>query len=95
MSDTHRSSSPAAMEGRGACDHNSAVRASGSAPALPLSVRAASGVALPVPPDPVANYGAPQRHNSLEPMIAAIRAIRKRTDRDQAILLASVAVRGE
>jgi hypothetical protein len=84
---TASSLASAPMEGKGAYNRNSAVQEAGSAPAVPLFEQAARLVALPAMPEliVIADYGASQGHNSFAPMAVAIRALRERTDRDQAI----------
>ena len=84
---TASSLASAPMEGKGAYNRNSAVQEAGSAPAVPLFEQAARLVVLPAMPEliVIADYGASQGHNSFAPMAVAIRALRERTDRDQAI----------
>jgi len=69
---------------------SSRLQAAGLTPAIALFERAAQQVTLPKPPQPIviADYGAATGHNSLKPMSAAIGALRGRTRRDHAILLA-------
>jgi len=78
---------PAPMEGKGAYNRNSSVQEAGSSPAVPLLKRAARLAVLPAPPEAIVivDYGASQGHNSFGPMAVAIRALRERTPRDQAI----------
>jgi hypothetical protein len=87
MTGTASSLAPARMEGNGAYNRNSCVQEAGSAPAVPLFEQAARLAVLPAPPQPIviADYGSSQGHNSFDPMAAAIRALRERTNPDQAI----------
>jgi hypothetical protein len=87
MTRTESSLAPAPMEGEGAYNRNSYVQEAGSSLAVPLFEQAARLAVLPAPPETIviADYGASQGHNSFGPMAVAIRALRERTDRDQAI----------
>ncbi|WP_137391491.1 SAM-dependent methyltransferase [Rhodoligotrophos defluvii] len=77
----------APMEGHGAYNRSSSVQAAGSAPALPLFVRAAREVALPPGREwlLIADYGSSEGRNSLAPVAAAIPALRERTGAERAI----------
>jgi hypothetical protein len=65
-------------------------RAAGLGPAVKLLEAAAEVVPLPQAPQPIAiaDYGAASGHDSLLPISAAIRALRRRTRPDHAILVA-------
>src|SRR5262249_40091781 len=80
---------PAPMEGKGAYNRSSSVQATGSLPFVALLQRAAHVVALPPPPELVviADYGSSEGHNSLQPMAAAIRALRERIGHERAIFI--------
>lgn len=67
----------------------SRLQAAGLQPAVELFVRAAELVPLPEPPAPllIADYGAATAHNALLPIQAAIAAFRRRTPRDQPVLV--------
>ena len=80
MSGTEQAADAAPMEGHGAYNRSSAVQAAGYAPALPLWAQAAGQVPILAEPGPllIADYGASQGRNSLEPMATAIRALRAR-----------------
>ena len=69
---------------------SSRLQAAGLLPAVALFEQAAAEVPLPTPPQPIviADYGAATGHNSLKPMSAAIKALRRRTRHDHAILVA-------
>jgi SAM dependent carboxyl methyltransferase len=75
------------MEGHGAYNRSSRVQATGSSLAVPLFEKAARKVQLTSPPDPVviADYGSSEGHNSLEPLTAAISALRQRIGPERAI----------
>ncbi len=68
------------MEGKGAYNRSSRVQAAGSLPAVPLLVQAARAVPLPPPSQVVniADYGASEGRNSMQPMAQAIQAFRER-----------------
>ena len=80
MGGTGQAAGAAPMEGHGAYNRSSAVQAAGYAPALPLLAEAARQVPVLAEPGPVliADYGASQGRNSLEPMATAIRTLRGR-----------------
>jgi hypothetical protein len=80
---------PAPMEGKGAYNRSSSVQAVGSLPAVALLERAARGVALPLPPEPVfiADYGSSEGHNSLVPIAAALGMLRERVGNERAIFV--------
>jgi len=69
---------------------SSRLQAAGLARAIALFERAAEQVPLPAPPQPIviADYGAANGHNSLKPISAAIKVLRRRTRHDHAILVA-------
>jgi hypothetical protein len=75
------------MEGHGVYNRSSRVQAAGLSPAVPLFVQAAESVPLAAAPQPVivADYGSSEGHNSLEPIAAAITALRKRVWPERAI----------
>jgi SAM dependent carboxyl methyltransferase len=77
------------MEGKGAYNRSSSVQAVGSLPAVALLERAARGVALPSPPEPVfiADYGSSEGHNSLVPIAAALGILRERVGNERAIFV--------
>jgi hypothetical protein len=77
------------MEGKGAYNRSSSVQAVGSLPAVALLERAARGVALPSPPEPVfiADYGSSEGHNSLVPIATALGLLRQRVGNDRAIFV--------
>ena len=66
------------------------LQAAGLQSAIELFVAAAAEVAVPRPPQPIviADYGASTAHNSLLPVCAAIAALRRRTPKEQPILVA-------
>lgn len=68
----------------------SRLRAAGLTPAIALFESAAAQVPLPEGSQPIviADYGAANGHNSLRPISAAIRVLRRRTRHDHAILVA-------
>ena len=77
------------MEGKGAYNRSSSVQAVGSLPAVALLERAARGVALPSPPEPlfIADYGSSEGHNSLVPIAAALGVFRERAGNERAIFV--------
>jgi hypothetical protein len=87
MTSTTTSAAPAPMEAHGAYNRNTGVHAAGSSPAIPLFEEAARRVALADAPEPVtiADYGASEGHTSLQPLSAAIRALRERIGADRAV----------
>jgi hypothetical protein len=68
---------------------SSRLQAAGLPPAVALFEQAAEQVPLPAPPQPIviADYGAATGHNSLKPISAAIKVLRRRTPHDHAILM--------
>jgi hypothetical protein len=78
---------PAPMQGKDAYNRNSYVQEAGTSPAVPLFEQAARVAILPASPETIviADYGSSQGHNSFGPMAAVIRALRGRTNPDQAI----------
>lgn len=68
----------------------SRLQAAGLQSGIELFVSAARSVPLPAPPQPIviADYGASTGHNSLVPVTAAIAALRARTPKEHAILIA-------
>lgn len=87
MEDASTFVKPVVMEGHGAYNRHSQVQASGSSPAVPLLERAAASVAIPPLPQVlvIADYGSSQGHNSLAPLQAAIKVLRRRVWRERAI----------
>ncbi len=75
------------MEGDGAYNRSSSVQEHGASPALPLFLAAAEAVPLADGPEPIviADYGASEGRNSLEPIRTAITALRHRIGSDRAI----------
>lgn len=75
------------MEGHGGYNRSSRVQAAGSSPALPLLEQAARIVTLAEAPTPIviADYGASEGRNSLDPMAVAIGALRDRVGPERAI----------
>jgi salicylate 1-O-methyltransferase len=69
---------------------NSRLQAAGLRPAIALFERAAEVVPLPRAPQPIviADYGASTGHNSLLPVGAALGVLRKRTGREQSVMVA-------
>lgn len=92
MTSTASSITPAPMEGKGAYNRNSYVQQAGFSPAVPLFERAARLAILPPPRDAIviADYGSSQGHNSFGPIAVAIRALRERTEPDQAISIVHI-----
>jgi SAM dependent carboxyl methyltransferase len=78
---------PAVMEGHGRYNRNSQVQASSLSPALAMLERAVAMAAVPSEPQPIviADYGSSQGHNSLAPLLAAIRVLRQRIGQDRDI----------
>lgn len=78
---------PAPMEGHGAYNRNSRVQASVAAPAIALFEAAAGTVPLPAGDEPIviADYGASEGKNSLEPIAAALKALRARMGSGRAV----------
>ena len=76
----HGGSTGVAMEGEGSYNRNSAQQAAGGASALPLLEKAAASVAIEPDDDPVviADFGSSQGRNSLLPLSAAIKGLRRR-----------------
>ena len=68
---------------------SSRLQAAGLPLAVALFEQAAQQVPLPAPPQPIviADYGAATGHNSLKPILAAIKVLRRRTPHDHAILM--------
>src|ERR1700722_20013592 len=87
MTDSATSLTPAPMEGHGVYNRSSRVQAAGLSPAVPLFEQAARTVALSPAPQPivVADYGSSEGHNSLDPLLVAIRALRERVGSERAI----------
>jgi hypothetical protein len=87
MSDSQALAKPAPMEGHGVYNRSSRVQAAGLSPAVPLFEQAARTVALSPAPQPivVADYGSSEGHNSLDPLLVAIRALRERVGSERAI----------
>jgi hypothetical protein len=77
----------AAMEGGGSYNRNSAQQGAGGISALPLLEKAAAAVAIEPGDDPVviADFGSSQGRNSLLPLGAAIKSLRRRAGADRAI----------
>jgi hypothetical protein len=75
------------MEGRGVYNRSSCVQATGSSPVMPLFEEAANQAKLTSAADPVviADYGSSEGRNSLEPLTAAIRVLRRRIGPQRAI----------
>lgn len=82
-----RGPSPAIMEDKGAYNKHAKLPAEGAALALPLLKKAIRNVELALSDEPIviADYGSSQGKNSLAPMQAAIRALRKRIGPNRAI----------
>ena len=80
---------PAVMEGHGGYNRNSRVQAGSLSPALLMLERAVAMAELPSEPQPIviADYGSSQGHNSLAPVLAAIRVLRQRFGQDRAIMV--------
>jgi hypothetical protein len=78
---------PAVMEGQGGYNRNSQVQAGGLSPAVPMLERAVTMAAVPLEPQliVIADYGCSEGHNSLAPLLAAIRVLRQRIGPDRAI----------
>jgi hypothetical protein len=87
MAEPQPPATPAPMEGQGGYNRASAVQASGASPALPLFRAAAEAVPLAAGAEPIviADYGASEGRNSLEPLRTAIAALRARVGLDRAI----------
>jgi hypothetical protein len=87
MAEPLPSTTPAPMEGRGGYNRASAVQEHGASPALPLFRAAAEAVPLAESPAAIviADYGASEGRNSLEPIRTAIAALRARTGAGRAI----------
>lgn len=87
MTSTSTPAAPAPTEGHGAYNRNTGVHAAGSSPAIPLLEEAARRVALADAPEPVtiADYGVSEGHTSLQPIAAAIRALRERMGAERAV----------
>jgi SAM dependent carboxyl methyltransferase len=87
MTDPQAFDRPAPMEGHGIYNRSSRVQAAGLSPAVTLFERAARTVALPAPPRPIviADYGSSEGRNSLDPVTAAIGALRERVGPERAI----------
>src|ERR1700734_3966979 len=81
--------SPGVMEGRGVYNANSAVQATGGAVGLPLLEQAAAAIDPNDGDRPIvlAAYGSSEGRNSLAPMRAAIRVLRKRGGPERAIVV--------
>lgn len=77
------------MEGGGAYNANSAMQASAAAIALPLIEKAAGEIPVSANSRPIviADYGSSEGKNSLAPMRAAIRVLRRRLGAKQPILV--------
>jgi hypothetical protein len=77
----------AAMEGGGSYNRNSAQQGAGGISALPLLEKAAASVAIEPDDDPVviADFGSSQGRNSLLPIGAAIKSLRRRLGVDRPI----------
>lgn len=75
------------MEGHGAYNRSSGVQAAGSSPALPLLEEAAQRVGLADAPEAItiADYGCSEGRNSLQPLGAAIRALRERAGPERTV----------
>ena len=75
------------MEGHGVYNRSSRVQAAGLSPAMPLLEQAARTVALSAAPQPIviADYGSSVGHNSLDPLVVAISALRERVGPEWAI----------
>jgi hypothetical protein len=80
----------APMERNGAYNRSSRVQASGLLPAVSLLEEAAREVPLPAPPQIplIADYGASEGRNSLEPIAAALARLRERVGPERAVLVA-------
>ena len=87
MSDSQAFVRPAPMEGHGVYNRSSRVQAAGLSPAVPLLGHAARTVALSAAPQPIviADYGSSEGHNSLDPLVVAISALRERVGPERAI----------
>jgi hypothetical protein len=89
MSNAHmRGAAP--MEGRGAYNANSALQAAGGAVGVPLMEAAAASIAIDEGDRPVvcADYGSSEGRNSLVPLGAAVRVLRRRFGPERAIIVA-------
>lgn len=87
---TRADDSPAPMAGGGDYNRASEVQSSGSSPALPLFRAAAEGVPLGAADRPIliADYGASEGRNSMEPIGAAIGILRGRAGATREITVA-------
>jgi hypothetical protein len=80
----------APMEGRGGYNANSALQAAGGAVGVPLIEEAAASIAIAESDRPIvlADYGSSEGRNSLAPLSAAVRVLRRRFGPDRAIIVA-------